>query len=127
MKAKEYIMHLMAELSNYVLDSHPDRMVISLHQESDGLHLCVIDTTERTDEELDTMRAALRSNDRPELAEYYGSMGGSDLLGEARLDLVGWQVKYSEISRTEKGTKIDLWLGGDGFESEKFTIPKDKI
>jgi hypothetical protein len=39
MKTKEYVLHLLAEISNYVLEGKPSRMVISLHQEEDGLHL----------------------------------------------------------------------------------------
>lgn len=124
MKTKEYVLHLMAEVSNYILDSNPSRMVISLHQEDDGLHLCVIDNHERPEEELNSMRAALTATARPELAEYYGSMGGSDLVGEARLNMIGWQVKHGEVTRTEKGTKIDLWIGSDRFDDKKFTIPK---
>jgi hypothetical protein len=123
MKTKEYIMHLLAEVSNYVLEAHPSRMVISLHQESDGLHLCVIDNHVRPDEELKAMSAALNTTIRPELAEYYGSMAGSDLVGTARLNLIGWQVKHGDVSRTDKGTKIDLWLGSDRFDSSQFTMP----
>jgi hypothetical protein len=126
MKTKEYIMHLLAEVSNYVLESHPSRMVISLHQESDGLHLCVIDNHERPDEELKAMSAALNTTVRPELSEYYGSMAGSDLVGAARLNLIGWQVKHGDVTRTDKGTKIDLWLGSDRFDSTRFNIPDKK-
>ena len=34
------------------------RMVISLHQEEDGLHLAILEDTERDDAELDAVRAA---------------------------------------------------------------------
>ena len=125
MKTKEYIIHLLSEISNYVLESHPNRMVISLHQEKDGLHLAVIDDTIRDDKEIASMMEALNSSARPELAEYYGSMAGSDLLGTARLNLIGWQVKRADVTRTESGTKIDLWLGSDRFDSSKFSIPDE--
>jgi len=124
MQNKEFLMHLLAEVSNYILESHPHRMVISLHQETDGMHLCVLDDHKRPDEELDAMTKALNTTARPELAEYYGSMGGSDLLGTARLNLIGWQVKHADVARTEEGTKIDLWLGSDRFDSSHFSIPK---
>lgn len=124
MKNKEYLLHLLSEMSNYILESNPQRMVISLHQEEDGLHLCVVDSHVRSDEELQAISAALNSTERPELAEYYGSMGGSDLLGEARLSLIGWQIKCADVSRTGSGTKIDLWLGGDHFDSNCFTMPQ---
>lgn len=122
MKSKEYIMHLMTEISNFVLESRPSRMVISLHQETDGLHLCALDSTVRTDGELSEISAALNIERRPELEEYYGSMAGSDLIGSARLDLIGWQVKKADVSRIDGGTKIDLWLGSDRFDSSKFSI-----
>ncbi len=124
MPNKELLLHLISEISNYILDKKPQRMVISLHQEQDGFHLCVVDNHPRTDDELKAISAALNPAARPELAEYYGSMGGSDLLGAARLDLIGWQVKHADVSRSGRGTKIDLWLGGDRFDSRNFTIPE---
>lgn len=116
-------MHLLTEISNYVLESKPQRMVISLHQEEDGLHLSVMDTTNRSDAELEKITKSLNSGFRPELSEYYGSMAGSDLLGGARLDLLGWQIKRADVSRIHEGTKIDLWLGSDRFDSSQFSIP----
>lgn len=121
---KEYLLHLISEISNFILEAEPQRMVISLHQEEDGLHLCVVDNHVRSDEELAAISDALNSTERPELAEYYGSMGGSDLLGAARLNLIGWQIKCGDVSRTGSGTKIDLWLGGDRFDSTHFTMPQ---
>jgi hypothetical protein len=53
-------------------------------------------------------------------------MAGSDLIGAARLNLIGWQIKHSDVNRTNEGTKIDLWLGSDRFDSRKFDIPKKK-
>jgi hypothetical protein len=124
MENKEYLLHLISQISNYILEDGPQRMVISLHQEEDGLHLCVVDSTVRSDEELAEISDALNSAERPELADYYGSMGGSDLLGSARLNLIGWQIKCGDVSRTGSGTKIDLWLGSDRFDSTHFTMPQ---
>jgi hypothetical protein len=124
MQTKEYIMHLLAEMSNYILEAKPSRMVISLHQEDDGLHLCVLDSVKRAEEELEAMRKALNSTVRPELADYYGSMAGSDLVGAARLNLIGWQIKHADVSSSDSGTKVDLWLGSDRFDSSRFTLPR---
>lgn len=126
MKTKEYIMHLLAEMSNYVLDAQPMRMVISLHQEEDGLHLSVMDSTVRKDSELEAVSRALNTSRRPEMAEYYGHMAGNDLVGAARLHLIGWQVKKADVERIEGGTKIDLWLGSERFDSTKFSLPDKK-
>ena len=122
MKQKDIVLHLISEVSHFVLDADPMRMVISLHQEDDGLHLAILDDTQRNDDELDSIRAALDNPGRPELAAYYGSMAGSDMLGSARLDLIGWQIKASTVGRTDNGTKIDLWLGGDRFNPEQFSL-----
>ncbi|PKK88248.1 MAG: hypothetical protein CVV64_19610 [Candidatus Wallbacteria bacterium HGW-Wallbacteria-1] len=122
MKSKDYIMHLITEMANFVVDRNPNRVVISLHQEEDGLHLCVLDSTDRSDNELEEISVALNNDKRPELAEYYGTMAGSDLVGPPRLNFIGWQVKKADVSRTDIGTKIDLWLGSDNFDSSKFTI-----
>ncbi|THB64896.1 MAG: hypothetical protein D6B26_04385 [Spirochaetaceae bacterium] len=125
MKTKEYVMHLIAEVSNYVLESRPRRMVISLHQEDDGLHLAVLDDTKRDDAEIAEMSKTLNAGARPELSEYYGSMAGSDLIGAARLNLLGWQIKRADVAKTHEGTKIDLWMGSERFDSSMFNIPED--
>ena len=120
MKNKDYLLHLLAELSNYILEDNPSRMDISLHQGSDGLHLSVLDDNPRSEKDLEAIRAALNTTERPELAEYYGSMGGSDLLGHARLNLIGWQVKRADVERTPNGTRINLSLGSDQFDTTHF-------
>lgn len=97
-------------------------MVISLHQEADGIHLTVIDDRQRDESEIKEIEHALNAARRPELAGYYGAMAGSDLLGSARLNLVGWQIKHADVEQiAEGGVRLNLWLGGQGFESEKFS------
>jgi hypothetical protein len=123
MKRREYILHLIGEVAHYILDGDPMRMVISLHQEEDGVHIAVIDSVKRSDAQLEAMRSELNNARRPELAGYYGGMAGSDMLGSARLDLIGWQVKHADVTATSSGTKIDLWLGGDRFDPASFSIP----
>ncbi len=127
MQSKEYLLHIIGEISNYILESKPRRMVISLHQEDDGMHLSVVDNNVRTDNELHEINKALNTGTRPEFAEYYGTMGGSDMLGAARLNIIGWQIKHADVSRTLSGTKIDLWVGSDRFDASYFNIPKDAI
>jgi len=116
MKHKEIITQLMAEVSKYILESEPSRLVISLHQETDGLHLVVLDNILRDAEELQKVEKYLNPVYRPELAEYYGSMAETDVLGTSRLGLIGWQIKHAEVSRTEEGTKIDMFIGSENFE-----------
>ncbi len=127
MQSKEYLLHIIGEISNYILESKPRRMVISLHQEDDGMHLAVVDNTERTDSELEEINRALNTGTRPEFTEYYGTMGGSDMLGAARLNLIGWQIKHADVSRTLNGTKIDLWVGSDRFDASYFSIPNEVV
>lgn len=123
MKRKEFLLHLIGEISSFILDGDPSRMVISLHQEPDGLHLAVLDNIQRSDKEIEDLSKTLNSRKRPELSGYYGSMTGHDLLGSARLDMLGWQVKHSTVSKTAEGIKIDLWLGSDRFDPTNFTLP----
>ena len=125
MNRKEYILHLIGEVAHYVLDGEPTQMVISLHQEEDGLHLAVFDDTPRSDGEIHAMQEALGGRRRPELAGYYGGMAGVDLLGSGRLNLIGWQVKHADVSRAEGTTRINLWLGGGRFNPERFTLADD--
>ena len=125
MKRKDFILHLIGEISSYILQGEPMRMVISLHQEEDGMHLAILDDNNHTDEEVVKIEKALNSRKRPELAGYYGAMTGHDLLGSSQLDLLGWQIKFADVERTDSGIKIDLWLGGEQFESARFNIPED--
>ncbi|MFO7850174.1 MAG: hypothetical protein R6V67_09465 [Spirochaetia bacterium] len=120
---KDYVLHLISEISNYILESHPTRMVVSLHQEDDGLHLAVIDDNKRSEEKLEEIRKALNTSVRPEMSEYYGAMGGTDLIGAARLNLLGWQIKRADVYQRDNGTQIDLWIGSDRFDSSQFNIP----
>jgi hypothetical protein len=126
-KRTDFVLHLISEVAHYMLDADPMRLVISLHQEEDGLHLAVFDDTKRTDRELEAIRQSLKNPDRPELAGYYGSMVGFDMIGAVRLDLIGWQIKAATVSSTAEGTRLDFWLGGDRFNPEKFSItPEDE-
>ena len=122
MNRKDFVLHLIGEVAHYILDANPMRMVISLHQEQDGLHLAILDNVQRDEAELKSIRAALNNARRPELAGYYGSMAGYDSLGAARLNLIGWQVKGADVNSTDSGTKIDLWLGGERFDPASFSI-----
>lgn len=124
MKRKDIILNLLSEMSSYILEGDPQRMVISLHQEESGLHLCILDSNIHSDEEIEKLEKVLNSQKRPELAGYYGAMTGHDLLGNSRMDLLGWQVKHADVSKTDSGIKIDLWMGGEEFQSEHFTIPE---
>lgn len=125
-KRRELIIHLIGEMASFILEKNPKRMVISLHQEEEGLHIAVLCDNEYKDEEIEKMTKQLNSRKRPELAGYYGAMTGQNLLGSARLDLLGWQIKHTDVARTDSGIKIDLWLGGDEFDSRKFSIAKEK-
>ena len=125
MKHKDVMVHLISEVTRYILQGDPGKMVISLHREGDGIHLCVIDDRVRSDDEMREIERSLNTVQRPELAGYYGTMAGHDLLGSARLNLVGWQIKHADIIRTpEGGAMLNLWIGGEYFDGSKFNIPK---
>ncbi len=116
MKRKEYLLHLIGGISSYMLDSASRKMVITLHQEEDGLHLTVEDDRKHSKEEICAICEALNSEKRPELASYYGAMTGLDLLGQSQLDLLGWQVKRCEIQEIGEGLRIDLLVGEEAEE-----------
>lgn len=124
-KRNELVLQLIGEIGHFILDSDPNRMVINLHLEESGFHLAILDDVERSNEEIESINKSFHGSQRPELAGYYGSMAGLEMLGSARLNLVGWQVKGGRASKREGGTQIDLWLGGDKFDSSKFNIPEE--
>jgi hypothetical protein len=126
MKRKEFLNRLIGEVSNFLLEGNPLRMVISLHQEDDGAHLSFFDDRKRSEEDLKRIREALNpKHTRPELAEYYGMMAGHDTSWNARLKLIGWQIKHATVRNSDSGVQIDLWLGSDAFNPDQFTIEKD--
>lgn len=84
----------------------------------------MLDGVKRSDDGQASMTKTLNAWDRPELAEYYGTMAGSHLVGHARLNIIGWQVKKADVSRTDTGTRVDLWLGGDRFDSSRYSFPR---
>lgn len=127
MKRREFLVHLISEVSSFVLQGNPRKMVVSLHQEEDGIHLAVIDDKPRTETEVKDIERSLNAARRPELAGYYGEMAGHDLLGSARLNLVGWQIKHADVLRTpDGGIMLNLWIGGEGFEFQKFSLRQEE-
>ncbi|TVR67930.1 MAG: hypothetical protein EA427_12010 [Spirochaetaceae bacterium] len=119
----ELILHLIGEVGHYILEGDPQRMSINLHLEQDGFHLTILDDIERSDEEIGAMEASLHHTERPELAGYYGSMAGLEMVGHARLNLVGWQIHHGDVQRVEGGTRIDLVLGAEGFDHAGSAFP----
>lgn len=122
---QDLILHLIGEMANHVLKKNPKKMMISLHQEEDGMHLCVVDHSKHTDAEIAKLEKMMNSRKRPELSGYYGEMVGHDFLGSSRLDLIGWQVKKVDISRWGEGIMIDIWMGGSNFQKSQFNMDKN--
>lgn len=125
MKRKDFLGRLIGEVTNFLLEGNPLRMVVSLHQEDDGAHVSFFDDRKRTDEELEKINQALNpKHHRPELAEYYGLMAGHDMAWGARLKLIGWQIKHASVDNSDSGLRIDLWLGSDAFNPDNFSLHK---
>ncbi|MDD3365850.1 MAG: hypothetical protein PHS67_01140 [Sphaerochaetaceae bacterium] len=125
MKRKEILNRLIGEVTNFLLEDNPLRLVVSLHQEDDGAHLSFFDDRKRTEEELESIRTSLNpKHTRPELAGYYGMMAGHDTSWKARLNLIGWQIKGASVKNNDSGLQIDFWLGSDAFNPDHFTIEK---
>ncbi len=123
MKRHELYVQLISELANFLLHGNPKKMVISMHLEPDGFHIAAIDDRPRTDKEISDMEHSLMLHQRPELASYYGTMIGHDLLGNSRLELIGFQIKGVKIERVpEGGVMINLWIGNEGFDPAMFSI-----
>ena len=125
MKRKEFLGRLIGEVTNFLLEGNPLRPVVSLHQEDDGAHISFFDDRPRSEEEIQRIYNSLNpQKSRPELAEYYGLMAGHDMAWDARLKLIGWQIKHASVDNSDSGLRIDLWLGSDAFNPENFTLNK---
>lgn len=124
MKQVEMIVKIISEVAHFILQEDPNRMVISLHKEKGGIHLAILDDKKRSKKEIENLKRTISIGQRPELSGYYGNLAGNNLLGEARLDLIGWQVKFIDLNETRDGLKIDIWVGSEDFDNDKFNIPK---
>jgi len=123
MKRHDLYVQLISELANYLLRDDPKKLVISLHLEADGFHIAAIDDRPHSDEEIAEIEQGLKMHQRPELASYYGTMLGRDLLGNARLELIGYQIKGARVDKiAEGGIMINFWVGSDNFNPAIFTI-----
>jgi hypothetical protein len=123
MKQEEMIIKIISEVAHFILQKDPSKMVISLHKEKEGIHLAIFDNVVRTEDEIKKIKNRISVGQKPELSSYYGNLAGNDLLGEARLDLIGWQVKFIDVINRGNGIQIDIWIGSENFERNKFTIP----
>jgi hypothetical protein len=123
MQQEEMIVKIISEVSHFILQEDPNRMVISLHKEKDGIHLAILDDKKRSKKEIEKIKRSISIGQRPELSGYYGNLTGNNLLGVARLDIIGWQVKFIDVNETNDGLKIDIWIGSADFDKAKFTIP----
>ena len=89
MKRKDFLGRLIGEVTNFLLEGNPLRLVVSLHQEDDGAHISFFDDRPRSEEEIKRIYNSLNPRkSRPELAEYYGLMAGHDMAWDARLKLI---------------------------------------
>lgn len=123
MKRRKFLSRLIGEVTGFLLESDPLRLVVSLHQEEDGAHITFFDDHKRSPDEIKRITEALNPKKvRPELADYYGAMAGSTLNIASQLKLIGWQVKHATVSNSDSGIKIDLWLGSDAFNPQNFTV-----
>lgn len=127
MKRQELYVQMISEIANFLLNGNPRKMVISLHQEADGFHIAAIDDRPRSDKEIEELRESLMVQQRPELAAYYGTMMGHDLLGGARLDIIGMQIKGVKVESVPGGgIMINLWVGSEGFDPKMFTMSQEQ-
>jgi hypothetical protein len=118
MKRREFLLHLITEMSNFILDGNPSKMDLSLCLEENGIHLSIMDNNPRTDDEIADIFNSLNKKKRPELAGYYGSMVGHDLMGKSRLELLGWQIKHGDVTKYNDGIKIDIWVGNEQYNPD---------
>ena len=87
MKRKDFLGRLIGELTNFMLEGNPLRLVVSLHQEDDGAHISFFDDRPRSEKELDQIRKASHPKYRGSASDV--AKAGINLLNETGLLLEG--------------------------------------
>ena len=110
LREKQKIVHLLDELVQYALQSHPQKVTITIEELADKVQITVEDEGARVNvEECREAQCFLDSPVRNELEDYYGGLAGEESFGRCDLRIVRMLVDGGTIEPGEDGVRLSVW------------------
>lgn len=110
LREKQKIIHVMDELLNYMLRTHPAKITITIEELPDRVQMTVEDNGLKMSEA--DCREAQRFLNAPrhnEMQDYYGGLAGEDSLYPHNLRIVGMLVDGGCLENCQGGTRLSIW------------------
>ena len=110
LREKQKIVHLLDELVQYALQSHPTKVTITIQELEDRVQIEIADEGARVD--VEDCRQAQCLLDAPayqELEDYYGGLAGEESFGPCDLRIVRMLVDGGTIEPRADGMRMTVW------------------
>jgi hypothetical protein len=110
LKEKQKIIHLLDELLNYALRSHPQKVTITIEELEDRVQITMEDIgLQLSERECENIQRFLNTPTRNEMRAYYGGLVGEDALYPHNLRILGMMVDGGHLENCEGGIRLSVW------------------
>ena len=110
LKQKQKITHLVDELLHYVLETKPEKVVITIQDLPDRVQMSIEQVgTPCNEQESRRVECLLNAPQRNELRDYYSGLAGEEDCGSCNLRVVRMLIDGGHIEPTERGTRLTVW------------------
>jgi len=114
LKEKQKIVHLLDELIQYALETHPQKVAITIEDLEDRVQVTVEDIGgQRSADECMRAQCLLNAPHRNELSDYYSGLAGEETFASCGLRIVRMMVDGGTIEPQETGTRLTVWWKPD--------------
>ena len=110
LREKQKIVHLLDELVQYALQSHPQKVTITIEDLDDRVQISVQDEGARVNvEDCRRAQSLLSAPVGHELEDYYGGLAGEESFGLCNLRMVCMLIDGGTIEPNEDGMRLTVW------------------
>ena len=110
LKQKQRITHLMDELLHYMLESEPEKVIITIEDLSDRVQMSIDQVgMPCSEQECRRVERLLNAPRRNELRDYYVGLAGEEDCGSCNMRVVRMLIDGGHIEPTEQGTRLTVW------------------
>ena len=109
-KQKARITHVLHELLHYALEAKTSRLVVTIEELDDQVHLTVEETgIPATPKQIRQANQLLNAPERSELSDYYSGLAGEETCTVCDLRVVALMVDGGHVEASDTGTRIRVW------------------